>query len=102
MSRVLARVFFVECEGKVVPNSGDAGEAQVGCRVHLDVTPKDSQGRPTQAIGTPRWSWSNPAIIHASSDSDYTPTLTALAPGALDIGCTIDNIQSNTIHITLK
>jgi hypothetical protein len=53
-------------------------------------------------VGTPRWTYSNPAIISASSDSDYTPTFTALAPGSLAIDCTLDNVQSKTIHITLK
>ncbi len=102
MARLLARVYFVECGGQVVPGSGDATEASVGCRIHLDVTPKDSQGRPTVAIGTPKWTYSNPGIISASSDSEYTPTLTALAPGTLAIGCALDGIQARTISITLK
>jgi hypothetical protein len=102
VARLLARVYFVECAGKVVPGSGDATSAPVGCRIHLDVTPKDSQGRPTVAIGTPKWTWSNPGIISASSDAEYTPTLTALAPGDLAIGCTLDNIEAKTVRITLK
>lgn len=102
VARVLARVYFVECAGVVVPNSGDATEAPVGCRIHLDVTPKDAQGRPTTAKGTPQWTWSNPAIISASGDAEYTPTLTALAPGVLSFSCTIDNVQSRTVSITLK
>jgi len=102
VARVLARVYFIECAGQVVPNSTDATEAPVGCRIHLDVTPKDAQGRPTPAVGTPKWTWSNPAIISASSDDEYTPTLSALAPGSLAIFCTLDNVQSKTINITLK
>jgi hypothetical protein len=102
VARLLARVYFVECASAVVPGSGDASEAPVGCRIHLDVTPKDSQGRPTAAIGTPKWTYSNPGIISASSDSGYTPTLTALAPGSLSIGCAVDGVQSNTVHVTLK
>jgi hypothetical protein len=102
VARLLARVYFVECASQVVPGSSDATEAPVGCRIHLDVTPKDSQGRPTVAIGTPKWTWSNPGIISASSDSDYTPTLNALAPGDLSIGCTLDNVEARPIRITLK
>jgi hypothetical protein len=102
VARLLARVYFVECDGKLVPGSGDASEAPVGCRIHLDVTPKDSQGRPTRTSGTPRWTYSNAGIINASGDAEYTPTLTAVAPGSLTIGCTLDGVQSNTLHITLK
>jgi hypothetical protein len=102
VARLLARVYFIECGGQLVPNSGDATEAPVGCRVHLDVTPKDSQGRPTRAIGQPLWTFSNPSIISISTSNDYTPTFTALAPGALAIDCTLDNVQARTIHLTLK
>jgi hypothetical protein len=102
VARLEARVYFLECASQVVPGSGDAPEAPVGCRIHLDVTPKDSRGKPTVAIGTPKWTYSNPGIISASGDSEYTPTLTALAPGALSIVCALDGIQSNTVHITLK
>jgi hypothetical protein len=101
VARLEARVYFVECSGQLV--SGDWSVVSVGCRIHLDVTPKDSRGRPTVAIGSPRWSYSNPGIISASSDfGDYTPTLTALAPGYLSIGCTLDGIESNPVNITLK
>jgi hypothetical protein len=101
VARLEARVYFIECAGQLVP--GDLSQASVGCRIHLDVTPKDSGGRPTVAKGSPQWTYSNPGIISASSDfGDYTPTLTALAPGDLSIGCTLDGIQSNTVHVTLK
>jgi hypothetical protein len=102
VARLLARVYFIECASRLVPGSGDATEAPVGCRIHLDVTPKDSQGRPTVALGTPKWTYSNAGIISASGDAEYTPTLTALAPGSLSISCTLDGIQSNTLRITLK
>jgi hypothetical protein len=102
VARLLARVYFLECASQVVPGSGDATEAPVGCRIHLDVTPKDSQGRPTVAKGTPLWTYSNLGIISASGDAEYTPTLTALAPGALSITCVLDGVQSNTVRITLK
>lgn len=101
VARLDAKVYFIECANQLVP--GDPSVAPVGCRIHLDVTPKDASGRPTVAIGSPRWTYSNPGIISASSDyGDYTPTLTALAPGELSIGCTLDGIQSNTVHVTLK
>jgi hypothetical protein len=101
VARLDARIYFVECDGNVVPAGLDY--VPLGCRIHLDVTPKDSHGRPTVAVGAPQWSYGNPGIISASSDpGDYTPTLTALAPGSLAVVCTLDGVQSNTVHITLK
>jgi hypothetical protein len=102
VARLNARVFFLECGGQVVPASGYVTEAAVGCRIHLDVTPKDSQGRHTLAVGSPKWTYSNLAIVNANSGTEYTPTLTAIAPGELSTNCTLDGVQSNTVRITLK
>jgi len=99
VARVEARVFFIECGGQVVPGYA---EVDVGCRVHLDVTPKDSGGRHTRAKGGPVWAFSNPGIISVNSVNDYTPTFTALAPGDLSILCTVDGITSPPITIRLK
>jgi len=98
VARVEARIFFVECGGVAVPGV----EAPVGCRVHLDVTPKDSQGRHTRAKGGPVWSFTNAGIISVSSVVDYTPTLTALAPGDVTATCTIDGVTSPPVLIRLK
>src|SRR6185295_9504661 len=57
VTKLGAKVYFVECNGAEVPGSGGASEAPVGCRVHLDVTPKDANNKPTQTRGTPQWSF---------------------------------------------
>jgi hypothetical protein len=98
VARVEARIYFIECGGVAVPGV----EAPVGCRIHLDVTAKDQQGKPTRAKGGPQWTFSNPGIISVSSEADYTPTLTALAPGAVTAACTIDGVTSPPFTILLK
>jgi hypothetical protein len=98
VARVEARIFFIECGGQAVPGV----EAPVGCRIHLDVTPKDSQGRHTRAKAGPEWSFTNAGLVSISSHVDYTPTLTALAPGEVTATCTIDGVTSPPVSIRLK
>jgi hypothetical protein len=103
VTRVDAKVFFVECDGQVIPNSGYATSARVGCRVHLDATPKDSGGRPTRARGAPSWAFTGTPGIYAVNDTaDYTPTLTVLAAGSLGAFCTIDGVTSNPVGISFQ
>lgn len=98
-----AKVYFLECGGSLVPGSEHATEAAVGCRIHLDVTPKDSGDKPTRPKGTLLWSYGGtPASYSGASPSDYTPTLSVLAPGELVALATVDGITSNTVHVTLK
>lgn len=98
VARVEAKIFFVECGGVAVPGV----EAPVGCRIHLDVTPKDAAGKHTRAKGGPVWSFTDSGIFSVSSAVDYTPTLTALAPGTSIASCTIDGITSPPFPIVVK
>jgi hypothetical protein len=102
VAKLGAKVYFVECNGAEIPGSGGASEAPVGCRVHLDVTPKDSNNKPTQARGTPRWSFSNMAIISIPSTSGYNPAFIAKAPGTVTTYCETDGIRSNDVTIRLR
>ena len=99
VARVLAKVFFVECNGGEVPGTGSATEAPVGCRVHLDATPKDAGGKPTQAKGTPQWSYSDKSAFDVAGNSAFNPTLTVKKTGSTSISCTIDGVRSNEISI---
>lgn len=101
--KVGAKVFFVECADGVVPNSEYASEAPVGCRVHLDATPKDANNRPTNPKGTIRWTWSDPSLIRANSGvGDYTPTLIVVAPGNFSCYAEVDGVRSNDVNIRFK
>ena len=99
VARVQAKVFFVECNGGEVPGTGSASEAPVGCRVHLDVTPKDAGGKPTQAKGKPQWSYSDTSAIDIAGNSPYNPVLTVKKTGSTSISCTIDGVRSNDISL---
>jgi hypothetical protein len=96
-----AKVYFVECGGAEVPGSGGATEAGVGCRIHLDVTPKDSSNKPTQVRHTPEWSFDNMGIIAVSSTTGFNPTFIAKAPGVVTCWAEADGIRSNDVTIRL-
>jgi len=103
VAKLGAKVYFVECNGAEVPGSGGASEAQVGCRVHLDVTPKDANNKPTQARHTPEWSFSNMGIISlTSSVTGYNPTFIAKAPGTVTTYAEADGVRSNDVTIRLR
>jgi hypothetical protein len=102
VAKLGAKVYFVECNGAEVPGSGGASEAPVGCRVHLDVTPKDANNKPTQAKGTPQWTFSNMGIISIPSTSGFNPAFIAKAPGTVTTYCETDGIRSNDVTIRLR
>jgi len=102
VTKLGAKVYFVECNGAEVPGSGGASEAQVGCRVHLDVTPKDANNKPTQTRGTPHWTFSNMGIIAIASQDGFNPTFIAKAAGSVTTYCEVDGVRSNDVTVRLR
>ena len=100
VAKVLAKVFFVECDGREVPGTGSATTAPVGCRVHLDVTPKDAGGKPTQTKSAPRWTYSDTSAFTLGGNSPFNPVLSVNKTGFTSIFCTIDGVRSNEFSIT--
>jgi hypothetical protein len=102
VARVLTKVFFVECGGQPVPGSENGSTAPVGCRVHLDTTPKDSGGKPTQAKRPPQWVYSNPGLFAVQGNSPFNPVLLVKAAGSTSAYSVVDGVQSNTISIRFQ
>src|SRR5262245_44553208 len=98
VARALAKGFVVECGGAAVPGSETATTAPIGCRVHLDVTPKDSGGKPTQVKRPPQWSYSNPGLFTAGGNSSFNPVLTVNKPGSTTAQAVVDGVQSNVLN----
>lgn len=101
VTKVGAKVYFLECDGQQVPESEFATSAQVGCRIHFDCTPKDANNNPTQSQGYPEWSFSPGGLVDVGNVNDFTPTATAKATGNLTVSVTIDGVTSNTLNINL-
>ena len=100
--KVGAKVFFVECDGVEMPDSENATEAPVGCRLHMDCTAKDAANQPTRAKRSPYWTLSNPELVTGGSRADYTPVFMIKSPGELTLHVDIDGVRSNAVTIRFQ
>ena len=103
VARVGAKVFFLECNGAIVPDTDNARTAQVGCRIHYDCTPRDAANNPTTARGTPVWTWSPTSLIRGggSGGNPYTPAVEAVSEGTLTASVVIDGVRSDDVVIRI-
>jgi hypothetical protein len=101
VTKVGAKVFFIECDGQQVPDSEFATKAQVGCRIHFDCTPKDANNNPTQAQSSPTWTFSPGGLVQIGNVNDFTPAPTAVKAGNLTAYVVIDGVTSNSLNIEL-
>lgn len=100
VARVGAGVYFIECDGIEIPDSGGASEAPVGCRLHMDCTPRDGNNKPTRAKGEPHWYLSEPELVSGGPLSgDYTPTFSILREGELTLHVVIDGVRSDDVVV---
>ena len=95
-----AGVYYVDCDGEIQPNSRNAKEVKVGCRVHLDATPKDADNVPTNPRYTPEWFFSTPGAIDVSGSNPLGPMITGRSPHKQTINVWVDGVQSNTFSVT--
>lgn len=102
VARLGASVYFVECGGAPLPGSGRARTAPVGCRVHLDCTPKDGSGAPTIPRGTPRWTFSNTGILDIGGGNPFNPVITGRGAGCTDIYAEVDGVRSDSFSVCFE
>jgi hypothetical protein len=102
VAKLGAKVYFVEVNGQAVPGTEGASQAPFNSRIHLDCTPKDASNAPTQARGTPVWTYSDPSLISVSGRSPYNPVLTPRGSGSLTFYAEVDGIRSNTVSLTIQ
>jgi hypothetical protein len=100
VARVGARVYFIECQGQIV-SGWDSPTAPVGCRVHMDCTPRDAADQPTEPQGSPYWEINDSTLIAGGARTSYTPAFTVLRAGSLRLSAVIDRVRSNTIAVEL-
>lgn len=100
VDHVGAGVYYVDCNGEIQPNSRNAKEVLVGCRAHLDATPKDEGNVPTNPRYPPEWSFSSPHDIDVSGSNPLGPMITAKRPHKQTISVWVDGVQSNSFSVT--
>jgi hypothetical protein len=101
VARLNIKVYFVECNGQQVPGSEYASSASVGCRIHLDCTPRDASNQPTRARGTPEWSYSDTSLVKPGGGSPYNPVLNVKGVGNISVQASVDGVSSNVLGIAL-
>jgi hypothetical protein len=99
VARVACSVYFVECDGAVVPGSHGANSAQVGCRVHLDATTKDANNEHTYRT-EPQWVFSNPGMIERSGNSAWNPAITAKGAHTQTMYAQADGARCDSFSVT--
>ena len=99
-ARVACSVYFVECNGEIVPGSHHASETGVGCKVHLDATTKDANGEHTYR--EPRWVFSNPGMVEIQSSNPWNPAITGRGRHHQDMYAEADGARCATFGITFN
>jgi hypothetical protein len=102
VTKLGVKVFFVECNGAMVPGSELATTADVGCRIHFDSTPKDASNSPTRSRGTPSWTFSPGSLVKVGKTVDFTPTVTAARSGTLTAWAEVDGVRSSDLVIQIR
>ena len=97
VARMACSVYFVECNGEVVPGSHRAGETSVGCKVHLDATTKDANGEHTYR--EPRWVFSNPGMIDIFDRNPWNPSITGRGRHHQQMYAVADGVQCSSFGI---
>lgn len=100
VARMACSVYFVECNGEVVPGSHRADSAAVGCRVHLDATPKDANGEHTWRT-EPRWVFSNPGMIDFTPRNPWNPAFTGRGRHRQQIYAEADGVRCGSFGIDI-
>ena len=101
VARVACSVYFVECNGEIVPNSRNATSAPVGCRVHLDATTKDASGDHTYRT-EPQWVFSNPGMIDRSGNSAWNPAITGKGSHYQSMYAVADGVRCDAFGINFN
>jgi hypothetical protein len=100
VARVACSVYFVECNGEIVPGSHHASDTNVGCKVHLDATTKDANGDHTYRA--PHWVFSNPGMVDIQDSNPWNPAITGRGRHHQDMYAEADGVRCGTFGITFN
>src|SRR4051812_33112120 len=101
VARVACSVYFVECNGEIVPGSKGASSAPVGCRVHLDATTKDASNEHTYRT-EPQWVFSNPGMFERSGNSAWNPAITGKGAHHQSMYAVADGVRCDEFGINFN
>jgi hypothetical protein len=99
VASVSLAVYFLECGGDRIPGSRDTTQVPVGCRVHLNATPRDGMGAPTCSRSWPVWQIGPPELVSNLAGETFTPAFTAQAEGHFWVRCLVDGVRSDYLNL---
>jgi len=94
-------IYFLECNGERLPGSKDMKSIPVGCRIHLNATPRDGSGAPTCSRTWPVWQVGPEELVGGNGGQTFTPAYTTKAPGVMSARCIVDGVRSGWIVLTI-
>lgn len=98
---VTLALYFVECSGRRIPLN-EYNDVPLGCRIHLNATPRDGMHRPTCSRNWPEWQVDPSGLVGGPSDAEtFTPVYQARDTGRLSVRCIVDNVRSNWVFFNL-
>ena len=100
VARVACSVYFVECNGEIVPGSHGASETNVGCKVHLDATTKDANGDHTYR--EPHWVFSNPGMVDIQDSNPWNPAITGRGRHHQQMYAEADGVRCSSFGINFN
>ncbi len=95
VAKARIKVIFVVCNNQGLPNSENATQVAVGCKVHMDLNLKDAYNNPTDPHGTPEWHYSNRWSFEIVDKDWWGPVLRVTDTGSVTIWVTVDGVRSN-------
>src|SRR5439155_2930113 len=95
VATVSLAVYFLECGGERIPGSKVGGKVPVGCRLHLNATPRDGIGAPTCPRTWPEWQWGPPELVSGGGGDTFTPAWSVQASGPFWVRCIVDGVRSD-------
>ena len=101
VARMACSVYYVECNGQVIPGSHGAGSAAVGCRVRLDTSTKDADGAHTFRT-PPRWVFSNPGMIDVSAGNAWNPAFVGKGRHRQTMYAEADGVRCGSVGIDIN
>ena len=97
---VTLALYFVECNGRRI-QLNEYNDVPLGCRIHLNATPRNGMHQPTCSQEWPVWQVDPPEFVKARDEETFTPVYVAQDLGRLSIRCLVDGVRSNWVFFNL-
>jgi hypothetical protein len=93
-------LYFVECGGRRI-TLNEYNDVPLGCRIHLNATPRNGMNQPTCSQTWPEWQVDPSGLVGGRDEETFTPVYQARDTGKLSVRCIVDRVRSNWVFFNL-